>query len=194
MGRIPVMAAPIATPAIPASEIGVSRMRSWPNSSDRPRVTVNAPPNPPGMPMSSPRQKTVGSRSISSRIPSRNASAIVICGTKHLPPGAVHNLVLETGSHGASSLSLPEDMQQGVFGRRGGALLRKGHCILYVGRNIVLDLLQRLHRNRAGLQGQVVCQAQQRVLGAPLRLLLAGSVATGIAAGVAAQAVGLALD
>ena len=48
---------------MPISEIGVSRMRSWPNSSDRPSVTVNAPPKPPGMPMSSPMQKTRSSRS-----------------------------------------------------------------------------------------------------------------------------------
>ena len=78
MGRRPAIAAPTATPASPSSEIGVSRIRSWPNSSDRPSVTVNAPPKPPGMPMSSPMQKTSGSRRISSRMPWRIASAMLI--------------------------------------------------------------------------------------------------------------------
>src|SRR2546428_258124 len=94
MGRIPVIAAPIPTPAMPASEIGVSRMRSWPNSSERPSVTVNAPPKPPGTPMSSPRQNTEGSRLISSRMPSRRASAMVIVAKLEV---------------------LPENMKQGVL-------------------------------------------------------------------------------
>ncbi len=37
IGRIPISAAPTAAPAIAFSLIGVSMMRSWPNSSVRPR-------------------------------------------------------------------------------------------------------------------------------------------------------------
>ena len=37
IGRIPSAAAPTAAPAITFSLIGVSMMRSWPNSSGRPR-------------------------------------------------------------------------------------------------------------------------------------------------------------
>src|SRR5262245_58980608 len=75
MGRMPMIAAPTAAPKKPSSEIGVSRMRSGKRCS-RPNVTVNAPPKPPGTPISSPRQNTDGSRSISSAMPSRSASAI----------------------------------------------------------------------------------------------------------------------
>src|SRR5438477_8261116 len=117
----------MATPAIPVSEIGVSRIRSCPNSSDRPSVTVNAPPNPPGTPMSSPRQKTVGSRRISSRIPSRSASAIVISAT---------------------SAALPEDMEKRILRRRGGAGLGKGDGGVYLCRHLLLDPLQHLRERR----------------------------------------------
>ncbi len=50
-GRIPTTAAPIAEPMIPDSASGVSITRSGPNSSMKPSVTLNAPPNTP---MSSP--------------------------------------------------------------------------------------------------------------------------------------------
>src|SRR5205823_4332881 len=76
-GRKPPKAAPVATPAIAASEIGVSMTRRWPNSSDNPNVTVNAPPKPPSTPISSPRRMTRSSRRISSRSASRSASTIV---------------------------------------------------------------------------------------------------------------------
>ena len=61
IGRIPMMAAPTAAPKKPSSAIGVLSIRSG-NSFSRPSVTVNAPPHPPGTAMSSPRQKTAGSR------------------------------------------------------------------------------------------------------------------------------------
>jgi hypothetical protein len=54
-GRMPVMAAPMARPAITSSEMGVSRMRSSPNSASSPSVTPNAPPYTP---MSSPAMNT----------------------------------------------------------------------------------------------------------------------------------------
>src|SRR3972149_6367705 len=63
-GRSPAMAAPTAAPPIVASEIGVSRTRSSPNSSNKPRV---APYAPPYRPTSSPMTNTLGSRIISSR-------------------------------------------------------------------------------------------------------------------------------
>jgi hypothetical protein len=70
-GRIPMCAAPAAAPTNPVSLIGVSMTRSAPKRSSSPSVTLNAPPY---FPMSSPRQKTVGSRSISSVRPCRMAS------------------------------------------------------------------------------------------------------------------------
>src|SRR5215467_4281681 len=70
-GRIPVMAAPTAIPVNPASEIGVSRTRSFPNSSTSPVRTLNTVP---ASAMSSPQMKTRESRRISSAIASRTAS------------------------------------------------------------------------------------------------------------------------
>jgi hypothetical protein len=47
IGRMPVMAAPITAPAMPASEMGVSMIRLGPNSSIKPAVTPKAPPYTP---------------------------------------------------------------------------------------------------------------------------------------------------
>ena len=44
MGRIPPSAAPIPAPTNPDSDSGVSRIRSGPNSSSRPRLTAKEPP------------------------------------------------------------------------------------------------------------------------------------------------------
>jgi hypothetical protein len=73
-GRVPVAAAPTAAAAMTSSEIGVSRMRSGPNSSTSPLVTPKTPP-PPQIATSSPITKMVGSRRISSRSASFSASA-----------------------------------------------------------------------------------------------------------------------
>ena len=70
-GRIPVIAAPIAIPAIACSEIGVSRTRSGPNSANSPAVVLNTPP---AAPMSSPSKTTDRSRRISRASPSATAS------------------------------------------------------------------------------------------------------------------------
>ncbi len=70
-GRIPISAAPVAAPAMAASEMGVSRIRSGPNSSNMPRDTPKAPPYTP---TSSPMRKTSGSRRISWIRASRTAS------------------------------------------------------------------------------------------------------------------------
>jgi hypothetical protein len=57
-GLRPPMAAPTAADSSVASLIGVSRTRSGPNASSRPRVT---PKLPPAMAMSSPNTTTFGS-------------------------------------------------------------------------------------------------------------------------------------
>src|SRR5579885_1918964 len=44
IGRMPIKAAPTAEPIIAASAIGVSMTRSGPNSSNRPALTLKAPP------------------------------------------------------------------------------------------------------------------------------------------------------
>src|SRR2546422_4792563 len=74
MGRMPVIAAPTAMPVKPASDIGVSRTRSVPNSSTKPVRTLNTVP---ASAISSPQMKTRESRRISSAIASRTASANV---------------------------------------------------------------------------------------------------------------------
>ncbi len=71
IGRMPVIAAPTPRPVKPTSEIGVSMMRSGPNSSTSPFNTLNVVP---ASATSSPMRTTVGSRRISSAIASRMAS------------------------------------------------------------------------------------------------------------------------
>src|SRR6202051_1511111 len=61
-GRKPVIAAPTPIPVKPASDIGVSRTRSDPNSSTRPDSTLNGVP---ASATSSPKMHTRGSRRIS---------------------------------------------------------------------------------------------------------------------------------
>src|SRR5579863_6768571 len=73
-GRSPVIAAPTATPVNPASEIGVSLTRSFPNSSTSPESTLKGVP---ASATSSPRMHTRASRRISSAIASRTASPSV---------------------------------------------------------------------------------------------------------------------
>src|SRR4051812_10845172 len=71
IGRIPAIAAPTPSPLNPASEIGVSMMRSLPNSSTRPVRTLKVVP---ASATSSPIRMTLGSRRISSAIASLMAS------------------------------------------------------------------------------------------------------------------------
>src|ERR1700747_1025079 len=73
-GRIPVIAAPTASPVNPASEIGVSTTRSLPNSSTSPESTLNGVP---ASATSSPKMHTLASRRISSARASRTAWANV---------------------------------------------------------------------------------------------------------------------
>src|SRR5712671_629520 len=71
IGRRPAIAAPTPRPLNPASEIGVSMMRSLPNSSTSPVSTLNVVP---ASATSSPMRTTFGSRRISSAIASLIAS------------------------------------------------------------------------------------------------------------------------
>src|SRR5512142_259522 len=73
-GRMPVIAAPSASPVIPGSEIGVSTTRSGPNSSTSPASTLNGVP---ASATSSPSTNTVGSRRISSASASLTAGGSV---------------------------------------------------------------------------------------------------------------------
>src|SRR5882762_3919405 len=73
-GRRPVIAAPTATPVNPASEIGVSMKRDFPNSSTSPYNTLIGVPSSA---TSSPIRHTRGSRRISSASASRTASPSV---------------------------------------------------------------------------------------------------------------------
>ncbi len=70
-GFIPAMAAPMAAPAMACSEIGVSRIRSPPNSAYRPLVVLNTPPS---RPTSSPSTSTSGSAASSWRSAASTAS------------------------------------------------------------------------------------------------------------------------
>jgi hypothetical protein len=65
IGFSPDRAAPTAIPTIAASEIGVSRTRSPPNLSRKPRV---APQTPPAPATSSPNSTKVGSAAMASAI------------------------------------------------------------------------------------------------------------------------------
>src|SRR5688572_7184403 len=78
IGRMPVMAAPTPMPVKPASEIGVSMMRSLPNSSTSPVSTLKVVP---ASATSSPMRTTFGSRRISSAMASLIAAPKVISRT-----------------------------------------------------------------------------------------------------------------
>ena len=90
IGRMPVIAAPTPRPVKPASEIGVSMMRSLPNSSTSPVSTLKVVP---ASATSSPIRTTFGSRRISSAIASLMASPNVSSRTasadcfRHRCPG-----------------------------------------------------------------------------------------------------------
>src|SRR4051812_30166733 len=107
-GRMPVMAAPRPSPAMPASEIGESTIRSVPNSSTRPARTLNGVP---ASATSSPITKTVGSRRSSSAIASWTACASVSSRT----PAVVEALSVDILGHLAR---LRERRRQGVLDRR----------------------------------------------------------------------------
>src|SRR5713226_7373186 len=77
MGRMPVMAAPTPMPAYPGSEIGVSMIRSVPNSCTSPTSVLKGWP---ASATSSPMTNTRGSRRISSAIASPYVSSRTASG------------------------------------------------------------------------------------------------------------------
>src|SRR5665213_88427 len=97
-GRIPMCDAPAAAPTKPASEIGVSITRCSPYLARGPSVTLKAPPYAP---MSSPMQKTLASRSISSKSASRIASRYVISAIERPPSGCAFVLLHRRANAGA---------------------------------------------------------------------------------------------
>src|SRR6201992_373806 len=90
-GSMPSIAAPIAAPTIAASDIGVSRTRSWPYFVDRPAVG----PDAPGSAMSSPSRNTRSSACSAWSNARFSASRIVISLSsmplhRELDRGCVH--------------------------------------------------------------------------------------------------------
>src|SRR5208283_1804997 len=150
-GRKPVIAAPTPIPVNPASEIGVSRTRSDPNSSTKPDNTLNGVP---ASATSSPKMHTVGSRRISSTSASRIACANV------------------SSRWAVSSINVLVDLLHGGI-RRGN---RKLHGGLHLFVDFVLNRFQ-----RAGIRKLLADQPLTHVLdgiplGLPLLLFLLGAV------------------
>src|SRR5271156_11265 len=110
-GSIPSMAAPMAAPTIAASEIGVSRTRSWPYFVDSPAVG----PDAPGSAMSSPSRNTRSSACNAWSNARLSASRIVISLSsmslhRKLDRGCVHVAVEFVGRRG---LGAHHDFQRG---------------------------------------------------------------------------------
>src|SRR5712692_9491158 len=120
-GRMPVIAAPTASPVMPASEIGESSTRSGPNSSTSPDMTLNGVP---ASATSSPTMKTRSSRRSSSASASLTACAIVISRVVA----------------GASTLGV--DIVRHLARIREGRVEREPDALLDLGARLVLDRLQ----------------------------------------------------
>src|SRR5581483_8715360 len=169
------MAAPAATPAMAASEIGVSSTRSWPNSFSRPSVTVNAPPKPPGTPMSSPSRMTRSSLRISSRSASRSASTTVSRRSVVPCSSIVRGCV---------------DIVQAILGFRARACFCECHGLIKLAFDILFHPLELFRRNQAFRFAEDLI-AHQRVSPAPILYLLLGAIVPRVAAGVSGEPVGL---
>src|SRR5882672_6689155 len=145
-GRMPMCAAPAAAPMIAASEIGVSITRCSPYFAIRPSVTLNAPPYAP---MSSPRQNTFLSRSISSNNASRIASRYVTSDIVRAP--ARRTLVHLYRRF--DSLSEPERRHHGrvsVDADEGIGRLRHRRRLGFVGGTVDLAFHARVDRCKLG--------------------------------------------
>src|SRR6516162_9299926 len=177
-GRKPPKAAPMATPAIAASEIGVSMTRRWPNSSDKPSVTVKAPPKPPSTPMSSPSKTTRSSRSISSRSASRSASTMVNWRTS------------DSGTAGELS---GEDIIEAVLRLRVGALLSQGNRFLEFTFDSRFDLRDAL-RLQHPFSKELCLVSGDGISLLPGCNFLCAAVVTRIAPGVARKPIGFELE
>src|SRR5919197_3718477 len=154
-GRMPVMAAPTASPVMPASEIGESMTRSGPNSSTRPDSTLKGVP---ASATSSPRMKTRSS----ARISSARASFTAWENVSSRPA--------ETGS--STSAALRVDILVNLPGVR----VRGRQPELHAGGYLVLDLLfqalKRLAVRSCALQDPVAEQPHGVTVGLPVLFLL----------------------
>src|SRR5436309_2059824 len=185
---MPIIAAPMAAPTMAISEIGVSMTRSWPNSSDRPSVTVKPPPKPPGTPRSSPSRKTEGSARIATRSASRSASVMLM---RRVPEACS---VGESGIFRITNApSVGEHVVQALVGRRLGARHSERHRLFDFRLTGTLDPFQFA---LALLEFVEELSAEQvhRVALAPLLELLLAAVVACVAARVALVAVGLVLQ
>src|ERR1044071_2798980 len=156
---------PIAVPTMPASASGVSITRSAPNSSYRPLVARNTPPN---LPTSSPSTTTRGSARIWVCSALRTASMMFMVGMRSL-------LLTRAGSGravrfelGALLAQVPRhvlvDVVEQGRGRRRGLALRGGDG----GEDLVGAALGELGLPALAPQpevAQVAAQAVQRILG-----------------------------
>src|SRR5882757_2050280 len=145
-GRYPRSEAPMLTPIIADSEIGVSTTRISPNSSNNPWVTPKAPPYGP---TSSPRTNTFGSRRISSVSASRIASRY--------------------------DRSLGIEVRHRFLGRRVGRVHRILHRFVDHRRHPRLDLLLLLIVEHVA-RLQVGGEGRNRIAALPHRQLFVGAV------------------
>src|SRR5579871_5838917 len=146
-GRSPVIAAPTPMPVKPGSEMGVSMMRDFPNSSTIPESTLNGVP---ASATSSPITNTAGSRRISSDSASRTASAMVNS---------------RTATSGINVLP-------GLLRRRIRGLQREGRRGVDLGFRLRLDFAQ-LRLRRELIAQQAVGEHFDRIaLGAPFHFFL----------------------
>src|SRR6185312_13702384 len=179
IGRIPAIAAPVAMPMKPVSEIGVSTTRCAPNSSAMPTVVPNTPPN---FAMSSPMTKMLGSLRISAMTASRPARAIV-------------RVRLEPPLLGAScamlEILLRKDPLERLVRRGIFAVAAKLHGLVHF---LLHSRLERLHRG-----GRKDLLIQQPLAVSRDRVLLRGDFVLRAVAGrvtdeMSVQALGLELE
>src|SRR5690242_8069671 len=148
IGRMPVIAAPTPMPVKPASEIGVSMMRSLPNSSTSPVSTLKVVP---ASATSSPMRTTFGSRRISSAIASLIASPNVSSRT----------------AVAVSSIDILVDLV-GIGERR---VDRELHRRIHLGDEALLDRVERRAVGHTVLHQPLAVQGDRVALRDPLLLL-----------------------
>src|SRR5579859_6593228 len=174
-GRIPVIAAPTASPVKPASEIGVSITRSVPNSSTRPERTLKGVP---ASATSSPMMKTVWSRRISSASASRTAWPNVSWRAVSVSAALSVDILGHLARVGERSL-------QGELDR--GADLRL---------DLLVDLVEPAGGRHTVRRDPLACQLQRVARVAPAFLLLLGAVVApvDVADVVAVEPIGVAVQ
>src|SRR5436305_15051147 len=141
-GRIPMCDAPAAAPTNPASEIGVSITRCSPYLAISPSVTLNAPPYAP---MSSPMQKTLLSRSISSNSASRIASRYVISAIER-PPSGRALVLLDCGADARAIPQRLDNRRLGVHAHQCVGRLGRGRQLREISRRVDFGAHSRVDR------------------------------------------------